>query len=220
MTETTKPEVGSEGWARIIHLASALGRPIGTLNSWASASTGALPKLGHNGDALACVATAKWLDAARNANREPAVIKKNRREYRTVSALCSEVGCEHGLALAEARKRMKEGAKATDFPESFTVNTLTYTDAAAFRRWAAKHGYEPLTLETLPVVWPDAEPEAADELALDSPAVEPEAPEDVTTRPDYGSPSYDAHFVRGLVNDLLEIAHQLETRFVALGPGQ
>lgn len=211
MNEQEKPEVGSEGWARMIHLASALGRPIGSLNSWASASTGALPKIGHNGDAVACVATAKWLHATRNANREPAVIKKNRKEYKSVSALASEVGCEHGLALAEARKRIKGGAKATDYPESFTVNSLTYTDAAAFRLWAKRHGYEPLTLETLPVVWPEAEtlPEPQAELSMDSPAVEPEPPE-----------LSDAELVRGLVNDLLEVAHQLETRFVPRGPGQ
>jgi hypothetical protein len=205
MSETTKPQVGSEGWARIIHLASALGRPIGTLNSWASASTGALPKIEYNGEAMACVATAKYLHATRNANREPAVIKKNRKEYKSVSSLASEVACEHGLALVEARKRMKR--EETDFPESFTVNTLTYTDAAAFRLWAKRHGYEPVTLETLAVFWPAlTEPEAAPELTLDSPAVEPETPE-----------LSDAELVRGLVNDLLEVAHQLETRFVSLG---
>lgn len=51
----------------MIHLASALGRPIGSLNSWASASAGLLPKLGHNGDTLACVATARQIESLRLA---------------------------------------------------------------------------------------------------------------------------------------------------------
>lgn len=187
----------------MIHLASALGRPIGSLNSWASVSMGLLPKRDHNGDVVACVATAKWLHATRNANREPAVIKKNGREYKSASALASEVGCEHGLALAEARKRIKR--EETDYPASFTVNSLTYTDAAGFRQWAARHGYEPLTLETLPVVWPDAEP--TPELPMEcAPA---DAPEQA-----------DADLVRDAVNDLLEIVARLETRFVPRGPGQ
>lgn len=156
MTETDErvtpetPEVGSQGWAPLLPLASALGRSIGTLNSWGSEREGQLPKIEQDGEILACVATAKYLHAHCAADREPTRIKADGRIYRSISALCSEVAMPHGDGLREARARLT-GAK-TDFPDCFMEGAVTFCDADAFRGWAARQGYARVTWSTLPVL--------------------------------------------------------------------
>lgn len=187
------PEVGSQGWAPLLPLASALGRSIGTVNSWGSDREGQLPKVTMDGEVLACVATAKHLHAHCAADREPTRREPDGRIYRSISALCSEVAMPHGTGLREARDR-RDG-EPTDFPDCFEEGCVTFCDADAFHGWAARQGYTRVTWSTLPVTWTVA-------------------PEAKTASPDIGGNlaeriSGDKE-LRDLVTDLLEIASRLE----------